>query len=183
LAGASINMDKAIKILEALSYVSAVITLIIIAFQLSRDATERRLSHSLELIDKYRAEPISTYRNEIDDFELAHRGEFALIARNGGLSPEDAATFLDSRITSYESRNPNKRIRLALSELVRFYESAELCVNRGICDGGTIREFLYPDAKNLYCSYGTIARRQAEIFGQQLSMQRFEQFVGKPQCT
>lgn len=179
---ASWTLPRVIKILEGLSYVAAVMTLGIIAWQLYEDAEQRRAAHSFEFIDRHETGKILEQRSAISDFELAHRDELQAITENGGLSLEDAQIWIDGRLESYANQQGNAEVYGALRDVASFYDQVEKCIDASHCSEEILDTFLLESAREFHCNYGLVIRQQAVIFARPGLGTGLRAFVEDEQC-
>lgn len=172
-----------LKLLEALSYLCGIATLIIIALQLSSDAHERRVTKSLDMIARYGSDPLASYRAEVRDFEYANRREMDVIERNGGLSQADIAIWAGGRIREYQDKYPDRKVEAAIREIASFFDEVATCEDRNICDVETTRDFLNAEARDITCTYGAIVAEQARIFNRPQLGIGMRQVAGKTPCA
>jgi acetolactate synthase small subunit len=147
---------------ETISYICAAGTLIIVAVQLNRDAKDRKVTKSLEVISQFSSEPLANHVLVLREFDQAYQNDLSQM--QAGVTEEDKTIWVDARLVDFTQKHPDRQIEVSIRKIAEFFDQVESCEAQEICDAGTLRQFLRDEAFDVHCTFGHVIDRQAKQF-------------------
>ena len=146
------------KPLELLSYLAAVVALLLLWSQSRSDAARARATASLEYVRQFNSEPLSGHRTNLAKPWLRYRGALDQINSGPGLSDAEADRLTAHVVSQYDIENPGQPATLSILEIASFYDQIQICIDVDACDGGVARSYFQEEAAEFFETHSVIIR-------------------------
>lgn len=153
----------AVKALEAASYVGGLVSLALIAIQLTKDASERRAQASFEFVRQFNSPPMTDHRRILLRGWLPYAEELERIGRQG--MPRREIDALTALVATESDRKTDDGFTIAVHEIADFYYQMSICVGANTCDPRVIDAYFSGYGRSFACLYRPLVHQQAVALG------------------
>ncbi|MBB4097627.1 hypothetical protein [Sphingomonas kyeonggiensis] len=152
---AKLWIGPVLKLLEAVSYVAAVVALFLLWKQLSDDASTKRAENALNYIEQFNTGEVSKSRQNLNRVWLPYAADIDRINAADGLRDQQADQFISKAIAAYDEKNPNEPATLSVGEISSFYDQVQTCIEVAACDATILQAALKASATDFHKTYAS----------------------------